>query len=104
MLGQNVATKLPSTGAVAKSTRPAAANSRPTASGSLIPKRMTSLAESPSENAPMIRFAGRKARPTSSGAVAKHELEVERGKEEPGEHGGRPQDAEQVRRPRRCEA
>ena len=37
------------------------------ANGGLMPKRMTSLAERPSEKAPMIRLAGRKARPTSSG-------------------------------------
>ena len=37
------------------------------ASGFLIPKRMTSFAERPIEKAPMIRFAGRKDRPTHSG-------------------------------------
>ena len=45
--------------------RPRAAG--PTASGARMPKRITSFAERPSENAPMIRLAGRNARPTSSG-------------------------------------
>ena len=40
---------------------------QPVASGVLMPKRITSLAERPIENAPMIRFAGRKASPTCSG-------------------------------------
>ena len=55
------------TGARAKSRSPSAASSRPVASGGRKPKRMTSLAESPTESAPMIRFPGRNARPTSSG-------------------------------------
>ena len=67
MLGRTSTTKFPSTGARANSARPAAASSSPVASGRLMPKRMTIFAESPSENAPMIRFAGRNARPTSSG-------------------------------------
>ena len=44
--------------------RPAAG---PPPAARLMPKRMTSLAERPSENAPMIRLAGRKASPTCSG-------------------------------------
>ncbi len=40
---------------------------QPAASGGRIPKRITSFAERPIENAPMIRFAGRNARPTWSG-------------------------------------
>ena len=67
MAGSTSTTKLPSTGARANSTRPTAASDSPVASGALKPKRMTSLAERPSENAPMIRLAGRKARPTCSG-------------------------------------
>ena len=67
MLGSTSTAKLPSTGARAKSTSPTAASSSPVASGVLMPKRSTSFAESPSENAPMIRFAGRNARPTWSG-------------------------------------
>ena len=67
MLGRTSATKLPPTGARANSTSPTAASERPAASGGLIPKRMTSFAETPTESAPMIRLAGRKARPTWSG-------------------------------------
>ena len=48
--------------------RPAAGR---TTSGRLIPKRITSLADRPSENAPMIRLAGRNASPTCSGRVAR---------------------------------
>ena len=67
MPGSTWTTKVPSTGASAKSASPAAASSRPAASGTLMPKRMTILAERPSEKAPMIRLDGRKARPTCSG-------------------------------------
>ena len=97
MLGRTSTTKLPSTGARAKSTSPTAASSSPAASGALMPKRMTSLAERPSENAPMIRLAGRKARPTCERAVAEHQLEVERREEEPREHGRGPEHADDVR-------
>ena len=67
MLGSTSETKLPSTGARTKSAIPTAATRSPTESGGLIPNRMTSFAERPSENAPMIRLAGRNASPTSSG-------------------------------------
>ena len=67
MVGSTSTTKLPSTGARAKSASPAATSTSPAASGSRVPKRITIFAESPSENAPMIRFAGRNARPTWSG-------------------------------------
>ena len=98
MLGSTSTTKLPSTGARAKSTSPTADSTSPVASGALMPNRMTSLAERPSENAAMIRLAGRKARPTCKRAVPEHQLEVERGEEEPGEHGAGPEDADDVRR------
>ena len=67
MLGSTSTTKLPSTGARTNRSRPTAAKERPTASGFLSPNRMTSFADSPIENAPMITFAGRKARPTFNG-------------------------------------
>ena len=66
MLGSTSTTKVPSTGARAKSASPRATSSIPVTSGGLMPNRITSLAESPSESAPMITVAGRKARPTSS--------------------------------------
>jgi hypothetical protein len=67
MLGSTSTTKLPSTGARAKSRSPSAATPRPAASGSQMPKRMTSRAEIPIENAIVTRLPGRKASPTSSG-------------------------------------
>ena len=60
-------TKLPSTGSRANNSRPAVINSIPATSGGLIPKRMTSFAERPSEKAPMIKLDGKNARPTWSG-------------------------------------
>ena len=52
MLGRTSTTKLPSTGARAKSRSPTEASPSPTANGSLMPKRVTSLAESPIEKPP----------------------------------------------------
>ncbi|CUI66736.1 Uncharacterised protein [Achromobacter ruhlandii] len=62
--GNTSAVKAPSTGARANSASPSAAISSPVASGPRMPKRITSLADSPSENAAMIRLAGRNASPT----------------------------------------
>ena len=67
MLGRTSVTKFPSTGTRTNSARPAEARNSPVASGRLMPNRMTIFAESPSEKVPMIRLAGRNARPTSSG-------------------------------------
>ena len=95
---QNVDAKFPSTGARAKQhrgrSRPAAG--RPPAAARM-PKRMTIFADRPSENAAMIRFAGRNARPTCERAVAEHQLQVERRDEEPREHRRRPQHADDIR-------
>ena len=67
MLGSTSTRTFPSTGARAKRRRPIAASPSPVASGSRIPKRMTSFAERPIEKAPMITFAGRNTSPTWSG-------------------------------------
>ena len=70
-LGANDALRglpVPSTGAIANSASPAAASNSPTPIGARMPKRSTSFADSPSENAAMIRFAGRNASPTSIGS------------------------------------
>ena len=67
MLGSTLARKVPSTGARANSSSPTAASVSPIASGGRMPKRITILADRPIEKAPMIRLAGRKARPTCSG-------------------------------------
>ena len=75
--------------------RPRSAGRPP--SGGLMPKRITSFAETPTESAPMIRFAGRNARPTCERAVAEHELQVERREEEPREHRRGPEHADDVR-------
>ncbi|CAK0586711.1 Uncharacterised protein [Burkholderia pseudomallei] len=65
--GSTCATKPPSAGARAKRARPAAAMTSPAPIARRMPKRITILADKPSENAAMIRFAGRNARPTWSG-------------------------------------
>ena len=65
--GSTSTRKLPPTGARANSRRPRAIRLIPTAIGRLTPKRITIFADSPSENAPMIRFEGRNASPTWSG-------------------------------------
>jgi hypothetical protein len=67
MLGSTSTANVPSTGARAKSASPADAKSRPVASGFLLPKRMTSLADKPSDSTAMMTLAGTKARPTCSG-------------------------------------
>ncbi len=67
MAGSTSIQKFASTGARANSTRPAAAKSSPAPSGRLMPKRRTIFAETPSEKAPMMRLAGRKASPTWNG-------------------------------------
>ena len=65
--GSTSTAKLPSTGAREKRTRPTDGESSPTASGARSPNFITSFAESPIENAAMIRLAGRNASPTWSG-------------------------------------
>ena len=67
MPGSTSITYRPSSGARAKSSSPTAATDSPTASGRLIPNRMTIFADSPSESAPITRFPGRNASPTCSG-------------------------------------
>ena len=62
MLGSTSATNAPSTGARAKSARPAAASSSPLASGTLMPKRRTSFADRPSESTAMITLRRQEAR------------------------------------------
>ena len=52
------------------------------------PKRMISFSEKPSESVPITIVVGRKARPTSSGAVAEDPLQVEGAEEEHPEHAG----------------
>ena len=64
--GSTSTRKLPPTGARAKSTSPAATIAMPIVIGARRPKRITSRADRPSENAAMISVAGRNARPTSS--------------------------------------
>src|SRR5690349_12433188 len=59
MPGSTSTTNAPSSGARANQARPAAANNSPPANGPRNPHFMTILADSPSENAAMMRFAGR---------------------------------------------
>ncbi|MNT07314.1 hypothetical protein D3C72_1420140 [compost metagenome] len=67
MPGSTSSTKLPLTGARANSASPRAASHSPAASGLRMPKRITILAERPSENTAMITLAGRKASPICIG-------------------------------------
>ena len=96
MLGSTSTTKSPSTGARANSSSPTAAVSKPAISGGRTPKRITSRAETPTERTPMITLAGRNDEPDLERAVAEHELQVQRGEEEPREHRGRPEHADGV--------
>jgi len=64
MPGRTSSTKVPPVGERANSSNPNAANSRPNESDARIPKRTTSLAETPSENTAMMMLAGRNASPT----------------------------------------
>ena len=66
--GSTSSQKFPSTGARANSSSPSETSAIPTPIGSRVPKRITIRAESPSEKAPMMMFAGRKASPTCSGS------------------------------------
>ena len=68
IVGSTSSQKVPFTGARANSSSPSETSAIPTPIGSLVPKRITIRAESPSENAPMMTFAGRKASPTCSGS------------------------------------
>src|SRR6185436_19460545 len=70
MQGSTCRRKVPPGGAAANSASPTAARPSPTASGRRLPKRITILAERPSENAAMIRFDGRKARPICIGVYS----------------------------------
>src|SRR5262245_12181775 len=65
MPGNTSIQNVPSSGARANSASPAAAHSSPNASGLRQPNFMTIFADSPSENAAMMRFAGRNESPTS---------------------------------------
>ncbi len=67
MAGNTSTTKLPPAGARAKAKSPMTARSMPTVRGGRRPKRITSLAEIPSEKMPMMMLAGRNASPTCSG-------------------------------------
>ncbi|CFM45300.1 Uncharacterised protein [Bordetella pertussis] len=64
MPGSTSTANEPATGARANSASPSAATSRPHTSGARMSKRITSLADSPSENAAMMILAGRKPSPT----------------------------------------
>ena len=70
MLGSTSIANAPSTGAARQQESPAAANPSPAASGALIPNRITSLAERPTESTPMITFAGQEREPDLERAVA----------------------------------
>ena len=68
IVGRTSTQKLPSTGARANNSSPSETNAIPIPIGRRVPKRITIRAERPSEKAPMMMFAGRKASPTCSGS------------------------------------
>ena len=68
IVGSTSVQKLPFTGARANSSSPSETSAIPTPIGRRVPKRITIRAERPSEKAPMMMFAGRKASPTCSGS------------------------------------
>ena len=67
MLGSTSTTKLPSTGARANSSSPAAASSSPAPSGCRMPKRITIFADSPSEKSAHDEVRGQEREPDLSG-------------------------------------
>ena len=92
MPGRTSATKSPSTGARANSEQPGRGERRgPATSGGWMPKRITSFAERPSENSAHDQVGGQEREADLQRAVAEHQLQVERGEEEPGEHRRRPE-------------
>ncbi len=64
MLGKTLSKKVPSAGAIANKAREVEARIMPTMSGFFVPNFITTFADRPIENAPIMRFVGRKERPT----------------------------------------
>ena len=92
MLGRTSTTKLPSTGARAKSSEPGGGERQPDGERQPMPKRITSFAESPSEKRAHDQVRRQEREADLERAVPEHELQVERREEEPREHRRRPED------------
>ena len=97
MLGRTSMTKFPSTGARAKSSSPTAAKQQPDSERQPDPEAHDELGREPDREGAHDQVPGQEREPDLERAVAEHELEVERGEEEPGEHRSRPEDADDVR-------
>ena len=102
--GSTSATKEPPTGARENSARLAAASSRPTVSGGADAEPHHQPVGDP-QRAERHHHAGRQEGEADlEGVVPEHPLQVERGQEEPGEHRGGPEHADDLRHRRRCAA
>ena len=97
MLGSTSRRKLPSAGARAKSTSPTAASSSPVAERQPDAEPHHELGREADRESTHDQVRGQEGETDLQRAVAEHELEVERGEEEPGEHRRRPEDADDVR-------
>ena len=94
--GRTSTTKFPSTGARAKSTSPIAASSSPIASGVLDAETHDKPGGEAERESGHDQIGRQEGETDLHRAVPEHQLEVERREEEPGEHGGGPQDADDV--------
>ena len=96
MLGRTSTTKLPSTGARAKSTSPTADNERPVANGRSEAKPQDQLRGEPERERRHDQVGRQEGETDLQRAVPEDELEIESGEEKPGEHGRGPEDADYV--------
>ena len=98
MAGSTSITKLPSTGARANSTRPTAASDSPVGERRPEPEAHDELGGEADRERAHDQVGRQEREADLQRAVPEHELQVEGGEEEPGEHRGRPEDADDVRR------
>ena len=97
MLGKTSIRKVPSTGARAKQQEPDRREAQARRQRRPDPEAHHELGRQPDRESPMIRLAGQEGETDLQRAVAEHELDVERGEEEPREHGRGPEHADDVR-------
>ena len=97
MLGSTSTTKLPSTGARAKSEEPERGEQEPGRERAPDAEAHHELRREPERERAHDQVGRQEREPDLQRAVAEHELQVERREEEPGEHRRRPEDADDVR-------
>ena len=97
MLGSTSTTKLPSTGARAKSTSPTAASAEPGRERRPDAEAHHELRREAEREGAHDQVGRQEGEADLERAVAEHQLQVERGEEEPGEHRRGPEDADDVR-------